>query len=553
MRTALRGTAVRAVPNRSRIAPDSGKQIAESMSLVAPVGGWDAVSSLANMPPERAITLDNWFPRPDSIEVRRGYAIHSGGMGASSAVESVMVYHGTTSVMSKMFAAAGGQIWDVTTSSATVSNGTSLGNNRWQWVNFTTAGGNFLWICNGADTPRYYNGTVWTNTNITGITPTDIIHVNAHKHRLWFVLRDSTKAAYLPVDSITGVASEFNLGAFFTKGGYLAAMATWTRDGGSGSDDYAVFISSRGQVAVYQGDDPTSAASWSQVGVYDIGPPIGRRCFTKVGGELALINVDGVVPLGLALSADRAQAQRSAMTASINNAMNEAAKAYASNFGWSLTVYSKGTMVLLNVPIAENTTAHQYVMNTLTGAWCRFTGWDANTFQVFNDNLYFGGNDGRVYQADTGASDLYSPIDATGLAAFNYYKSRGVLKNFGFIRAVITTDASLRPAIGMATDYRNNAVIGTPSISSSVAAVYDTAIWDAAAYSIEGQTVADWQSLSVQGHCGAVKFRVLSGGPIMSVWDVDLWGQAVWSGGSNNEKIIRLNAFDVIYTKGGFM
>jgi hypothetical protein len=29
-------------------------------SLPPPVGGWDALSALADMPPDHAVTLDNW-------------------------------------------------------------------------------------------------------------------------------------------------------------------------------------------------------------------------------------------------------------------------------------------------------------------------------------------------------------------------------------------------------------------------------------------------------------------------------------------------------------
>ena len=31
----------------------------------------------------------------------------------------------------------------------------------------------------------------------------------------------------------------------------------------------------------------------------------------------------------------------------------------------------------------------QYVMNTITKAWCRFTEWSAEDFAVFNGELYF--------------------------------------------------------------------------------------------------------------------------------------------------------------------
>ena len=66
-----------AMPNVAR------QQVADGASTPAPTGGWDAVSALANMDEDRAIVLDNWFPRPDSVEVRRGYKNHATGMGST--------------------------------------------------------------------------------------------------------------------------------------------------------------------------------------------------------------------------------------------------------------------------------------------------------------------------------------------------------------------------------------------------------------------------------------------------------------------------------------
>ncbi len=552
MRTALSGIAVRAVPRgRPRTIPGAGSQIAKGMSLPAPVAGWDAVSSLADMDEDRAIVLDNWFPRPDSVEVRKGYVAHCDGMG-TGVVETVMAYQGLTSLTSKLFAVTGGSIYDATVSgNAAVSSITGLGSNRCQYVNFTTAGGKFLWVCNGVDTPKLFDGTTWTVATISGLTSTDIIHVNAHKFRLWFTMKDSTKAAYLDTNAIRGPATEFNLGALFTKGGYLNAMATWTRDGGSGQDDYAVFLSSRGQAAVYMGTDPTSDATWALVGVFDIGAPIGRRCFLKVGGDVALINIDGVLPLSLALQTDRAAAAKVALTRNINNAMNTAARSYRTNFGWQMTAYAKGTMALLNVPVQEGLTQHQYVMNTLTGAWCRFIGWNANCFEVFNDRLFFGSNDGKVNEADMGALDLDQPIDAIGQTAYSYYKSHGVLKSFGLARALVTTNSNLRPAIGMSTDYKENAIVGTPSTAIVSVSIFDEAIFDIDTFSIESSSVSDWASIEAQGHCGSIHFRAKTGVDA-SLWGTAVWGDP-WSRPTVGDITVRVSAFDVIYKLGGYM
>jgi hypothetical protein len=368
---------------------------------------------------------------------------------------------------------------------------------------------------------------------------------------MWFVLKDSTKAAYLATGAVAGAATTFELGGLFTRGGYLVAMSTWTRDGGAGADDLGVFISSRGQVAVYNGTDPAAAATWQLVGVYDCGPPIGYRCFNKVGAELMLVNLDGVLPLSKGLVLDQAAQTQVTITLNINTAMNDAARSYKDNFGWEMTPYAKGTMAILNVPIQEGALQHQYVMNTITGAWCKFTGMNSNTWAVFKDDLYFGGNSGVVYQADHTGIDLLTPIDAIGQGAYNYYDTMGILKQWKMIQPLITTDSDSRPAVGISTDFKDNASLGTPSASTTISALYDAAVYDTDIYAIEGRTVADWTSISGIGQCASIHFRARTGSADgVTVWGDD-WGDP-WSITISGDVVMRLNGFNVIFEGGGF-
>lgn len=529
-----------------------GQQIANGKSLPAPVEGWDASTPLSDMSPKRAILLDNWFPTPTDVRVRRGYQVHSAGMG-SKVVDSLLVYHGLMASTSRLFAATDGKIFDVTTSQANATQAlTGLTSNRWQYVNFTVPGGKYLWACNGVDNARHFDGTNWAapSLTITGFSSNNIINVNRHKNRLWFVFKDSTVAGYLPTGAIAGTVTNFELGGEFSKGGYLVAMATWTRDGGDGEDDLAVFISSQGQAAVYAGTDPDSASTWALVGTFDLAPPIGYRCFTKAGGDVALITIDGVLPLSLALQRDRSGTADIALTSRIRNAMNAAARSYKANFGWEILPYPQGGYVLLNVPLQQGVTQHQYVMNTETGAWCRFTAQNANCWAVFNEELYFGGNTGLVNKADQTALDADDPITATGQAAYNYYGSKGIVKDFKLLQAVITADSNIRPALGISTDFRDNAVLGTASSAEEATAQYDSAVFDTDVYPIEDRIVADWASISGQGYAASIHFRAETGRAGVSLWGDGLWGQDVWSAPISGEAVMRLNAFNIVYERG---
>lgn len=485
--------------------------VSRGVPMPAPVEGWDTSSALAAMSPKRAIVLDNLFPQAEYVEIRKGYGRHR-ATATAGPVETLIVYNGAET--SSMWAVAGGNLHDVTNASgvaAAVAGGISgLGNSRIQYVNFTTTGGHFAWCCNGENAPFTYDGSVWAATPaITGITAADVINVNAHKSRLWLVLKNSTKVAYLATDSIGGAATTFELGGIFSMGGFVVAMGTWTRDSGDGPDDYAVFLSSRGQMAVYGGTDPSSANTWSLIGVINLGAPLGRRCVTKVGADLAIITIDGVIPLSASLSLDRGALEKVAITKRIRRAMNDAARDGGSLFGWELVGYPKGTMAILNVPIIENSTQQQFVMNTLTGAWCRFTGQNANTFAVLNDRLFFGGNSATVYEADINGNDYDS--DFTGLmkTSFQDYGQKGAKKRWTMIQPLITTGSSITPSVGLDTDFRNGAplspVPGTPSSDTSL---WNVMIWNQDVWGQSENTLVNWLSISGLGQNAAINLRV---------------------------------------------
>lgn len=511
MRMALRGAQVRAAPLLRRPAFNRGAGQSDLIpaTIPAPVKGWDANSPLENMDPASAIILDNFFPEPGYVRLRGGSSSHATGLG-SGPVESLMAYHGPGAT-SKLFGARGTSVFDVSSAGAVGAAAiTSTGNARFQHVHQTTSGGNFLIIVNGSIAPRSFDGSSWATPSITGITTTDVIHCNVHQRRLWLILQNSTTVAYLPVDSIAGAATTFNLGPLMSKGGNVMAMATWTRDGGSGPDDFAVFVTSKGQCIVYVGTDPASSATWALQGVYEIGAPIGRRCFTKVAGDLAIITVDGVQSLSAAISSDRTVAKRSAITGNIQDAMNKAAKTARSNYGWQAISYPLGTAFILNVPLTEGTLMHQYVMNPLTGAWCRYIGQNAVCWEIFNEVPYFGGLSGVVYKADSGGRDGTALIVGDIKTAFNHFSSRGTNKQFRMIRALMTGDGQVVPTIAVNTDYGSFPEPDVVASTQTVTGVrWNNFNWNDGSFWSGGLVnMKDWIGVENEGHCASVRMKV---------------------------------------------
>lgn len=526
--------------------------VARIMPLPFPTKGWNAKLPLASMPQDYAVELRNWFPQPGYGEVRRGYERWAWSMGTDASVETLMAWRGPAS--SKMFAIADGTIWDITLQQAATSSDTGWTLSRCQHVNHTTSGGHYLFVVNGQDAPKHYNGTAWAAPTITGATPEDIIHVNSHKKRLWFTIVDSTTAYYLATEAVAGAATAFALGSLFTRGGYLMAMATWTRDGGSGSDDYAVFISSEGQIALYQGTDPSSANTWALVGTFDVPPPIGRRCFFKYGADLGLITVEGVFPLSQLLSVDQSQSQRVAMTDDITPAFATAFQSYGSNFGWEACVYPKGTRLVVNIPTAENVTAKQYVMNTVTGAWCEFDSHNANCWIVFGGDLYFGANDGTAYKADSGSLDYASQIVAVGQTAYTAGKSP-MIKQWKMVRPIVTASGASVPEVGVSVDFQETDSLATTGDTSAATAQFDTAVFDTAVFAADTNNVSEWVGVTGIGVFGSIKFRGETGSSStsLSLWGSATWGDSLWGAATSSDETVRINGFMIMTEVGGHL
>lgn len=476
------------------------KNRASSRSIPSPVGGWNARDSIADMDEKDAVILTNFFPSTTSVDLRGGYSQWSTGYGAQ--VESVLAYAGAAT--NKLFGIAGGSIYEATAGGPVGAAAvTGLANSRWQYLNIATPGGNFIEMCNGVDGVYTFNGTNWTDqsANITGVTAANLININTHKNRLWFIEKNTLKAWYLPVQSITGAANALDLSSFCPHGGFLMAMGTWTIDAGYGVDDMAVFITSQGDCLVYRGTDPSSASTWALVGVWWLGSPIGRRCMVKYKGDLLIITQDGLLPLSGALQSSRLN-PRVALTDKIQDATSTAVTNYGSNFGWQAIPFPKQNALILNVPLNANANQQQYVMNTITGMWCNFSAWNANCFELFNDSLYFGGTNYIAKAWDTFA-DAGQAIPTMGLQAFSYFDSPAELKRFTMVRP--TFFASSPPSVNgqVNVDFDKNPATAMLSVASNVGGTWDSATWDSGIWGADLELSRLWQGATGVGYCGA--------------------------------------------------
>lgn len=480
-----------------------------SATFPPPVGGWDTRNALADMPPENAVILDNLFPSTDRVTVRPGYASHATGLGAT--VESLLPYTPEDGT-GELFGVAGGSIFDVTGAGAVGAAVVSgLTNSQYQFTQMTNSGGHHLIAMNGADTPRLYSGSTWGTTSITGsgLTPANAIWCNVHQRRVWFGEKDSMTAWYLDVNAIAGTAAKFDLGGVASLGGYIMGMGTWSRDGGNGPDDVAVFVTSEGEAVVYAGTDPASASTWSLIGVFRIGRPIGRRCMIKAGADLVLITEYGFVEASKILTFDRSQSELVALSAQINKATNDAVRDYGANFGWQPFLYPRALHLIVNVPVSGSE-AHQYVFNTITQKPCRYTGVPAFCWALKEDLAFFGGPGGVVYQFDNGNSDDGNDISADGLQAFHNFGSKGREKAFKRVELIMQSASDPQAAIDVNTDYEIRQPTGVPAGAASTAARWGIAKWGIGLWGSATQVWRGWRGVRGKGKAAAIRVRINS-------------------------------------------
>jgi hypothetical protein len=362
---------------QSRKGRQSGPKQTRPGSFQPPVRGWIANEPFAFGKPGGALILDNWLLTPTGARVRGGslkYATISTGP-----VTKMWTFK--SGQVQEFFAADANHIFNITNVAdrdvipAPAVSGQTSG--YYSTAQFGTAGGNYLSVVNGSDTPKLYDGVAWANHAFTGLTQvSELSFVWSFANRLWYVRKNTMTAYYLGVDAINGALTPFSLAGIFQEGGSLLFGGKWSLDSGDGLDDKCVFVSTEGEVAVYQGTDPSDANNWQKVGVYMITPPMGQSCTMQAGGDLLIGTRDGIVPISEAVNKDAAALSLSAVTKNIGPAWKKQVQ-IRDRFPWEIMKWPSMNMMVVSLPVPDTgIDPICYVANLETGAWGRYVGWE---------------------------------------------------------------------------------------------------------------------------------------------------------------------------------
>jgi hypothetical protein len=278
-------------------------------------------------------------------------------------------------------------------------------------------------------------------------------------------------------------------------------MANWNIDGGLGADDYAAFISSQGEVALYKGTDPASSTTWALQGVYWLGSPIGRRCFVQYGSDVAVISQDGLLASVQGTAAEPHQQQsRRPDRHDHGRPYPKAITSYGANFGWQVIPFPGENMLLLNVPVAVGS-QYQWAMNTINGSWWKFTGWAANCFELFGDELYYGGN-GTVFQGVARALLTRERRSASrSFPRLTTLASRRPSSSSRWSGHLLALGNNAAFSFGINTDFDTTQPLGVPTYTPTTAGKWDSGLWDVATWGGDPVIQKNWQTVSGVGYC----------------------------------------------------
>lgn len=519
-------------------------------TIPAPTAGINAVDGFLEMQPTDCIYTYNLMPTAYGLVLRKGYK--EWAINITGEIRTIIPFSATTAIADKLFAVSRDGIWDVTAESQIAPplmvdfTTKSAESGRGVFLQYVDASDDqFIYYADQANGLFRYTGA--TNTwaqapAFTGVdgppAPQDIVFIMQHKLRIWFVGRDLINAWYLGINAVEGDAEKFTLTGKFKTGGAVEGLWNWTVDGGSGVDDYLVFLSKSGDVLAYQGDDPSQAETWSNTGTWYIGElPSGRRQATEYGGELYILASSGVIAMGdLLQGVDALSAVPESPTFRISSLIREEMRRKIDNPNWALKYNPADNQLQILIPTENSEPFVQLCQDLSKQSW----GFWRDVPIVCSDNwqgkYYFGTADGRV-MVMSGAQDNFT-ITPGGeknilwsfLTAFQNVEQPSLHKRVEFIRLMGTVAGGSATSTLAVYDFNVTVQPSNPIAPPFV----DGGVWD----------VSQWDAAVWQGSFGGL-------GPARGATNIGVNFAIAARGEASNEVV--LAGIDVAWRTGGYL
>lgn len=571
-----------------QVVPKAQEESGTLTTLYIPFKGLNTRAPLSVMGPEYAISMKNVLPESYGLRTRKGYTEYATNIGVGSLpVSSILSYYPAIAAPTlfgavqqigvfqqmfssyasragtppgKLFAAKENKLWDVTSGGVgpwIAETGVSGVGDYWNGVNMQNVAGAHLCICNENGGYAIHSGTGWSMPvqgtapgQIAGVDPAKLCYVTLFKKRLWFVQFDSTKAWYLPVDQITGAATEFDFGSQFKHGGKLVSIVNWTIEGGDGLNDLLVAVSSQGDVVIYQGQDPDTAATFQIKGTWYCGPlPVGRRQVRSSGSDVFILSQFGLVPISrlltqTSMSADMQQHISYLVDPLIARLMRD----YSEFQGWQIIDLAKEELIAVGIPKEVATFGGTFlVYKVTTQGWALISDTKYASLINIGQLIYSGTTDGRVVRAfdgpldnvllapanpfssafspafggsTTGSSGLTIPCQVT--PAYQPLGKPGHSKRFLMVRPSFTCKVAPQLRIQILTDYGSPPAPLTPTLPADTQSKWGAALWNSGVWAGQLLPIRDWLGCAGEGFSATVQLDYATGGDTL-LTAIDFW------------------------------
>lgn len=463
----------------------------DSPSVTIPycTGGWDTKNPLPSMPPQNAIVLDNMIVTNDSIVSREGYSENITDLDGS--VYSLFEFANATSIQLISCTSAGSIYQGV--GEAATQIGSDFAGGKWQGGMMNQ----YLLLFSGTDTPQKYDGTTLSDNVFTGsgLIPANLVGGTNFKNYLITWENNKCGFWYGDSDAISGPLTFFDLSTIARYGGYVISCTVWTYNtsGGSGLQARLVIILSTGEVLIYEGSNPGDATVWALIASCKIARPVSQRAILELGGDIYILTEYDLVSLTDILRNNEKPNTQSLLIGAISKAV----ASYKTSFGWQLIYYPNGSLIILNVPTSVSNEFEQYVVNLATGGASRFLNMNGYCFAVYNDNLYFGGDE-VVYQGLNGENDNGEFITITARQAYSNY---GIdkEKTLNYIKPYFKFDSDVDISTTISYDFKENTIYQVNQALTNSGNYWDTFYWDTVYWSSESEIISRQFGVSGSG------------------------------------------------------
>ena len=479
----------------------------EIYPIPAPVGGWNTKDPLVSMEEKYATYLENLVPTTKSV-IRRKGSKKVNTIFSNKEVKGLFSYNATDGT-STIIATGNSTFVNAKTSadlvSTTAEEKPTITSDKWKADQFC----NRMYFVNGLDQCCVYDGTnvkkaayvpydETTEEEVEGVIFSNVSH---YRTRIYFVQSDSLSLWYGGLNYIQGHLTEYDISSLVTQGGRIVYAGASTNEVGTIDANLFCVITSTGEILVFSGYSPSSE-TWEIVGHFYVSPVLPTSkgdCYFNYGSDIHMITREGVISVSAVLNGVKDslnEAKYKSLTDLISSEFSTEINASKALFGWQGCYSPSNNLILINIP-KENLATHeiyyeQFVMQTISQGWCKFTGVNGERWVESDGALYFVTPTGTLYQY-TGDYDYYdesNPSVETSVTARleTAYNALGVPtlnKKLGLIKPICKSIHFGTTALGVKMDYYTLLEATIPDIPGGKPARWNVGRWDLGAWGDE--------------------------------------------------------------------